>query len=144
MHISTSNLNECMKFTQWKSFVLLQYSLCLTLKFNDSNDLSLMLINMHRWCIKALKSSEHHFRRIDGWLCVASVIISNWQKCSTSGWECKMCMHDADSSSPTTEQNMENVFQLIHRINSYFFSAIYAIHSTGKIMFSIGHIRKCF
>lgn len=31
-----------------------------------------------------------------------------------------VCMNDADSGSPTTEQNLENVFQLIHRINFIF------------------------
>lgn len=32
----------------------------------------------------------------------------------------KMRMHDVDNSSPTTEPNLENVFQLIHRINFIF------------------------
>lgn len=32
----------------------------------------------------------------------------------------KLRVHDVDSGSPTTEQNLENVFQLIHRINFIF------------------------
>lgn len=47
-------------------------------------------------------------------------------------WEIvrKMRMHDADSSSPTTELNMENVFQLILRIN-FIFGNVHGAHSTG-------------
>lgn len=36
-------------------------------------------------------------------------------------WNFEMRMHDTDSGSPTTERNLENVFQLIHRINFTFF-----------------------
>lgn len=52
-----------------------------------------------------------------------------------------MRMHDADSSSPTTEQNRENVFQLILHINFFFFLATYTIDAIQHTEDDgIGHI----
>lgn len=65
-------------------------------------------------------------------------------------WNSQMRLYDVDSGSPATEQNLENVFQLILRINFRFFwqqqqhsHCVQSTHSRAsvqKMIFSISYI----